>query len=545
VQAFLSPRFYITFFILLGTVYLIGLFVPLMDNDSAHHANIGLHMYLTGDYISLVDKGKDYLDKPHFLFWLSALSYHVFGITSFAYKLPSFLFTVLGTYSVYRLGKIIYNHETGKLAALIVASSFAYILANSDVRMDAILTAAGIFATWQGVEWVNKKKLINALGFALGLAIGFSTKGYSGMIAPLLALFFYLLYKKEWKSIIHGHVLIIIFSFIILVLPVLVCYYIQFDMQPEKIIRGKQGWSGVKFILWQQNFERFQGNAFGTSGKNDYFLFFHSFLWAFAPWSFITYFAIFKRLKNWRDQHQEWLTTGTFLSIGLIISFAGYKLPHYINIIFPFAALLTANYLISQPVKKLKPLLTTQVIICSLSLLLVLGINTWGFPLRGIAVILGLVIFTGVGIFLLANSKTKLTRLVTLSVVSTALIFYMLNSNFYPQLLTYQAGNELAFATKDKINPKNVYYWPGLSSSAYSFYVHELQKDFTDSLSAGNDPIWVLTRKKLLPQLKEKGLPVLEILSAKDYEVDKLKLKFIDPKKRGATLDTVMMVRIK
>ena len=146
-SGFLSSSIYKFLFALLGLVYIIGLFVPLMDNDSAHHADIALHMYLTGDYVSLVDHAGDYLDKPHLHFWLSAFSYKVFGVTTFAYKLPSFLFTILGTYSTYRLGKSLYDNEVGKLAALIIASSFAYILANNDVRMDAMLTAAVAFST--------------------------------------------------------------------------------------------------------------------------------------------------------------------------------------------------------------------------------------------------------------------------------------------------------------------------------------------------------------------------------------------------------------
>jgi 4-amino-4-deoxy-L-arabinose transferase-like glycosyltransferase len=163
---FLSGSIYKFLFSLLGLVYIIGLFVPLMDNDSAHHANIALHMYLTGDYVNLVDHAGDYLDKPHLHFWLCAFSYKIFGVTTFAYKFPSFVFTILGTYSTFRLGKALYNSEVGKLAALILAAAFAYILANNDVRMDAILTACIAFATWQLVESVDHKKLLNISGAA-------------------------------------------------------------------------------------------------------------------------------------------------------------------------------------------------------------------------------------------------------------------------------------------------------------------------------------------------------------------------------------------
>jgi len=50
--------------------------------------------------------------------------------------------------------------------------------------------------------------------------------------------------------------------------------------------------------LWQQTFERYEGKSFGGAGSKDYFFFFHSFLWAFAPWSIIAYIAVVNRIKN-------------------------------------------------------------------------------------------------------------------------------------------------------------------------------------------------------------------------------------------------------
>ena len=184
-----------------------------MDNDSAHHANIALHMYLTGDYVSLVDHAGDYLDKPHLHFWLCAMSYKIFGVTSFAYKLPSFLFTILGTYSVYRLGKSLYNNEVGKLAALIIASSFAYLLANNDVRMDAILTASIALATWQLVDFIQNKKIPAVIGAALGLALGFSTKGHIAVFVPAVAALFYILYRKDWNLFLNWKWLLLLLLF--------------------------------------------------------------------------------------------------------------------------------------------------------------------------------------------------------------------------------------------------------------------------------------------------------------------------------------------
>ena len=66
-----------------------SLFFPLLDKDAAHHANIALYMYETGDYFSLVDRGRDYLDKPHFLFWTTLAFFKLFGVTTIAHRLLS------------------------------------------------------------------------------------------------------------------------------------------------------------------------------------------------------------------------------------------------------------------------------------------------------------------------------------------------------------------------------------------------------------------------------------------------------------------------
>src|SRR4051812_26061549 len=81
-------------------VYAGTFFFPLMDKDAARHANVALHMYQTGDYLSLVERGNPYLDKPHFLFWSELFSYKLFGINTFAARFPHVLFALIAIYSV-------------------------------------------------------------------------------------------------------------------------------------------------------------------------------------------------------------------------------------------------------------------------------------------------------------------------------------------------------------------------------------------------------------------------------------------------------------
>lgn len=546
----LSNRTYYFLFSLLGLVYVIGLFVPLMDNDSAHHADIGLHMYLTGDYVNLIDHRGDYIDKPHFLFWISALSYHVFGVTGFAYKFPSFLFTVLGTYSIYRLAKELYNQETGKLAALIVASSFCVVLANNDVRMDAILTACIAFASWQLVAFVHHKNFISLVGAALGLAVGFATKGHVGLVTPVAAIFFYILYKKEWWLFFDWRWLIVVFLFALFISPVVYCYYLQFNQHPEKISQGMKGVNGVKYILWSHSFDRIGGHERfgGPFRQEDYLFFLHTFLWSFAPWCFVALFALFVRLKNFFERKEEWLSSGVFVLLVLIISFSGFKLPHYLLVVAPATAIMAAHFFVSRwnDVRWKKVFFILQLIVSFLLLLLAAVVNVWAFPVKNFFLAAAVVVLLSVVFyFLLSKNFSSTQKSIAVSVASVAFLFFLLNSNFYPQLLAYQGGKPLADITKGKADPKDVYFWKNTFSSSYNFYTASLRQVYDDSLFRSNKKIWIIYNADQLPELEAAGILIgNEKFTVPDYEITRLKKNFVDPATRKEVLNDLIMAEV-
>ncbi|NJM25478.1 MAG: hypothetical protein HC859_08310 [Bacteroidia bacterium] len=282
----------------LALAYVRGLFVPLMHNDSAHHANIAVHMVNTGDYCSLVDRGTDYLDKPHFLFWSAAFWFNLLGVTPLSYKLTSFLFSLLALVATYKLARLLYNRRTAVASVVVLATSFAFALGNNDVRMDAILTACIIVASWQLILLFERFHWTSLLISAAALATGFSTKGMIGVVIPCTALFFHVLQHRGWRGLLAWQWPVVAALTLLFIIPVLYCYHLQFDLHPEKIIRGSSGHSGVKFILLGQSVERFQGERWGDTAKNNYFFFIGTFAWAFLPWSLLAFSAWWRRLKH-------------------------------------------------------------------------------------------------------------------------------------------------------------------------------------------------------------------------------------------------------
>ena len=129
-------------------VYGVGMLVTVMEIDGAVYAEISREMFRNGNYLELFLKGQDWLDKPHFQFWATSLSFHIFGISSFSYKLPAVLFMLIGAYYTYLFGKKFYSRKHGYIAALLLMTCQHIITSNSDVRAEPYLKGLTIFSLY-------------------------------------------------------------------------------------------------------------------------------------------------------------------------------------------------------------------------------------------------------------------------------------------------------------------------------------------------------------------------------------------------------------
>jgi 4-amino-4-deoxy-L-arabinose transferase-like glycosyltransferase len=427
-----------------------------------------------------------------------------------------------------------------------VASAFGYMLANTDVRMDAILTTCIAFATWQLVDLIQTKRWVNIAGAALGLALGFSTKGHIAVFVPAVATLFYILYRKEYKLFLNWRWLALFLLFALFISPVVYCYYLQFNQHPETIVRGKDHIDGVKFILLNQSVERFTGTM-GSDAKHDYLFFIHSFLWAFAPWSILAYISLAGRLKNFGRRKEEWLSTGVFVILLLIVSFSGFKLPHYLNIVFPSTAVMTAAYIINKRADTswTKRIYTIQLIIGLLLLAGAAVINGWAFPLKKILVITMVVLMlAAVFYFIKSTMYDHLQKAIGFSVAVMSFCFFLMNGNFYPQLLKYQGGNELAFASKGKVDPKEVYYWKDMQSSSFGFYTKTIRRSFNDTVIQPGKKTWLLYDIRSEEEIRRAGYTIGQRFETKDYEITKIDIKFVNPDKRDSQCTKMVLAEI-
>ncbi|MGZ8539548.1 MAG: ArnT family glycosyltransferase [Chitinophagaceae bacterium] len=536
-------------------VYCGSLFFPLLDKDAAHHANIALHMYETGDYFSLVDRGEDYLDKPHLLFWTTLAFFKIFGVTTIAHRLPAVLFALVSVYCVYQLTRHLTNKPTARIAAIILATAQAFVLSVNDARMETPLTTGITLGLWQLIVYTDKKKFINLLLGTFGIGIAFATKGWLGPVVVFIAVFFYILLNRRWAIMAKPLTWLFIPFFFLIISPVLYGYYLQYDLHPEKMIRGRDNISGVKFILWEQLFERYKG--FDKKRYSDPFFLYHTFMWAFLPWCIAGYIALFywlRRmlwLKKWK--HPVNFTALAFGFILVTLSFSKFKMPHYLIMLFPLATIFTAPYLrhVLSFRRGIKMFFPVQAFLAIVMILLAAALNYYFFkPANVLLLIIGPLLLIAIIALWTSRSLQQGMKIIYLSAAASLIFNLLLNYNFFQQLLKYQAGNEMARDLEEKkvVIPATDIILIEPNAHSFDFYTghnHALLPldEFDKNYPLLRDKYFFMNRADKRA-LQQNGYRVESVVNHVDYNVAKVSLKFLNPASREKRFDTLVLAKV-
>lgn len=580
-MSFLERRFGLLY-LLVSLVYLTGLFIPLMENDSAQHASMAMKMVLNGDFLHLYKGNAPYLDKPHLHFWLSGWAMQLFGINHIAYRLPALFFLALGAYCTYQLTKRLYPFAAdtvhtardfptttdfssarvaAHLAALIFLLSQTIILSGHDVRTDAVLTGAVILSIYHFVAFIQDGRARHAIWGGLGMAMALGSKGMVGVGIIGLFVLCYLLYSRQWQGLFRWKLGLAVLSLVIGIAPILYAYYVQFDMNPELLVHDRQGVSGVRFILWDQSFNRFSGTDFGEA-NSDYFFFFHSLLWMFIPFSLVFYTALFRRTAFFirrrfaREPGYEFLTVGGFWTVMLVFSFSEFKLPHYLNSLVPMLSVLTAVYLVrlaqDMPTRvwESRMFLYVHYALIAVGLALTVYISAVAFPpsgfWSGLLLILVLLGWIWIGRVLLAPGSVLIRFIYSALLFAVTLNIY-LNTQFYPPLAQYQAGLQVAERLESQgIAPQDVVMLEHAENWTLDFYTATniprlSQADLAATAGSGK---FLMARAAEIEDLEDDGFRFEQVLEVYRYRITQVKPAFLNPRTRADQLEQYQLVRI-
>ncbi len=317
--------------------------------DSITYAALSQFIALNNEWAYLVLDGKDWLDKPHMPFWITALSFKIGGVSAFTYILPGFLFHLIGGYYTYRIARLFYGRETAWLSLLVYVSVFHLMDSSIEAKAETYLTAFIMGACYYWLRYDTQAKLKYLLLGAAFSACAVMTKGVFTLITITSGLVCMWMYRKQWHKLWSGKWVLALLLSLLFTAPEVIALYVQFDAHPEKLVFGQNNVSGIKFFLWDSQFGRFfnTGPIKNQDGHPWYFV--AVFLWAFLPWVAVFFAALFSGVRKLLSDSNGSFSgfvflCGAFFITFLLFSATKFQLDHYTVILFPFAAILCGKY---------------------------------------------------------------------------------------------------------------------------------------------------------------------------------------------------------
>jgi 4-amino-4-deoxy-L-arabinose transferase-like glycosyltransferase len=162
--------------------------MPLLDPDEGLYAEIAREMLTSGDWVIPHVNGLPYLEKPPLYFWLTALTFQLFGPSEWATRLWSAI-SALGTVLLtWRIGRRLYGAPAGLMAGVVVATvvgNALYVRRASTDQLFVFCLALAMYGFLRDAERPDRGRA-RFLLFYLGAALGVLAKGFIGVVFPVL-----------------------------------------------------------------------------------------------------------------------------------------------------------------------------------------------------------------------------------------------------------------------------------------------------------------------------------------------------------------------
>ncbi|WP_419581589.1 phospholipid carrier-dependent glycosyltransferase [Stieleria magnilauensis] len=350
---------------------------PLIEPDETRYTQIALEMLDSRDWITPTIDGEPYLDKPPLMYWLTAISFSVFGISEFAARAPSVLSAITTIFVVFGIGRRFIGPRGAWIGATALLLSGGFVLAGRFLILDSMLAFFTTLCLLSGYVAVRERRHRWAWWILAGVAcaLGTLTKGPVALVlcAPPLIVSGWLRCDQTRTKISH---------WVAFVIPMLVMgvpwYCAVWKFNPE---------FGDYFFL-EHNFNRFLNG----SNHDQPFWFYLPILFAvmFPASLLLPTLGVFllstnQRKRQLRTKDLGFLFSGT-VWILLFFSLSSCKLPTYILPAIPLICLMIGGMLdrtVFEPQKAsritsfLKPFPQRAILILVSACVLIAGVDGW------------------------------------------------------------------------------------------------------------------------------------------------------------------------
>jgi 4-amino-4-deoxy-L-arabinose transferase-like glycosyltransferase len=363
------------FYALLIFVVAVLLFLPtlgavgIFDSSDGYYSEGAREMIERGDLLTPILNYANYFEKPILNYWLIALCYKIFGVTTFAARLPSAISTLILSLLIYYRSRSAVGCRAAVMSALIFLTSPIVLIVGRFSLTDmplCLFVSAAILLIFNGV-FQRQSKVLGYGYTAVALAV--LTKGPVALLLIFGALFSFLLITtrigdKLWQRVKRFRLVSGLFLTAVISLP----WYVAIH-----VATGGQ-FTNTFFI--GQNMGRALGKVNHTAPWFYYLILFWG---SFFPWSILLFPVSLqvikpKKIRLLTARRQFLFFCFCWASFVFVFySFVPTKLPTYILPMYPACAILLGT-LIDDALKKRRDreLKMSAIALSVISLLLVI-----------------------------------------------------------------------------------------------------------------------------------------------------------------------------
>jgi 4-amino-4-deoxy-L-arabinose transferase-like glycosyltransferase len=290
--------------------------VPLFDLDEGAFAEATREMLERGDYISTFLNGEPRYDKPVLVYWLQAVSVLAFGVSEFAFRLPSALCATGWVLMVLLFVRRVAGARPALLAAGFTATAAGITVIGRAAIADALLNFLIVTAMASAYLYLREGRRAWLLCAYVAMGFGLLAKGPVAVLVPLATTFLHCLSRRDLKTWLRA---VLDPAGIALMLAIAAPWYAaQYWKEGDAFVRG---------FLFKHNVDRFRAPMHGFDGS----------LFFYVPWLLVATLPFLAPLLNagrglrriWADDLQRYCLLW-FGFVFLFFSASGTKLPHYV-----------------------------------------------------------------------------------------------------------------------------------------------------------------------------------------------------------------------
>jgi 4-amino-4-deoxy-L-arabinose transferase-like glycosyltransferase len=188
-----------------AAIYLPTIISPpaLMDDSDAVEAQIARTMLTTHDWVTARLDGVIYLEKTPMSWWLTDISYKVFGFKDWAARIPVALTAIGLAWLTGAFARWAFGGPSGFCAGLVMATCVGLWLFTRVLIPDVMLTFVITLAMWSFLRALDEEESHPkawALLFFASLGFGLLLKSLIGVVFPVGAALLFLLFTRQLLS---------------------------------------------------------------------------------------------------------------------------------------------------------------------------------------------------------------------------------------------------------------------------------------------------------------------------------------------------------